>query len=57
LCVLNCRPYASHYPFLARDPFGAYFLPSRKHSVALGVLDFVKQGLQASALVWVLNMH
>jgi hypothetical protein len=57
LCVLNCRPYAGHYPFLARDPFGAYFLPSQQHSVALGVLDLVKQGLQASALVGVFNLH
>jgi hypothetical protein len=44
LCVLNCRPDAGHYPFLARDPFSAYFLPSGKHPAALGVFQFVEQG-------------
>jgi len=57
IVVSNCRPYAGHDPFLARQSLSAYFLPSRKHSVALGVFQFVEQGLQASALVGVFDLH
>jgi hypothetical protein len=53
----NLWPYASHDPFFARQSLSAYFLPSRKHSVALGVFQFVEQGLQASALVGVFDLH
>jgi hypothetical protein len=51
------RPHSSHDPFLARDPFGAYFLPSPCNPAKLGVFDLGQQGLQASAFVGVLDLH